>query len=69
MVRLSQGLFKPKHRIPGIDIAGQVEAVGKDVRQVAVDTHGKSMFGTTTNTPLLHLRTKWNAARLTPILN
>jgi len=28
--RLAFGLFKPKNLIPGIDIAGQVEAVGKN---------------------------------------
>lgn len=29
-IRLLCGIFKPKVRIPGVDIAGQVEAVGKD---------------------------------------
>jgi NADPH:quinone reductase-like Zn-dependent oxidoreductase len=32
MVRLFFGLFKPKHTIPGGDIAGKVEAVGKNVK-------------------------------------
>ena len=27
------GLFKPKHKIPGSDIAGCVEAVGRSVRK------------------------------------
>jgi NADPH:quinone reductase-like Zn-dependent oxidoreductase len=33
IVRLGQGLFKPKYRIPGSDIAGRVEAVGRNVKQ------------------------------------
>jgi NADPH:quinone reductase-like Zn-dependent oxidoreductase len=31
------GLFKPKNKIPGDDIAGTVEAVGKNVKQVRPD--------------------------------
>jgi len=31
LVRLSWGLLKPKYTIPGIDIAGQVEATGNNV--------------------------------------
>jgi NADPH:quinone reductase-like Zn-dependent oxidoreductase len=33
MVRLSYGLLKPKNKIPGIDLAGQIEAAGKNVKQ------------------------------------
>jgi len=34
MVRLmGGGLLKPKDRIPGADVAGRVEAIGKDVKQ------------------------------------
>lgn len=33
IARLSTGLFKPRNPIPGIDIAGQVEAVGKNVTE------------------------------------
>jgi len=33
LVRLNMGLFKPKSTILGCDIAGQVEAVGRDVEQ------------------------------------
>ncbi|MEK3854124.1 NAD(P)-dependent alcohol dehydrogenase [Cytobacillus sp. FSL H8-0458] len=33
LARFAYGLFKPKHTVPGGDIAGQVEAVGKDVTQ------------------------------------
>src|SRR4026209_2412153 len=32
-IRLALGPLKPKHPILGADIAGRVEAVGKDVRQ------------------------------------
>jgi NADPH:quinone reductase-like Zn-dependent oxidoreductase len=33
LVRLAYGFLKPKYPIPGGDIAGRVEAVGKDVKQ------------------------------------
>ena len=33
LVRLNAGLFKPKYKIPGADVAGKVEAVGKNVTQ------------------------------------
>jgi NADPH:quinone reductase-like Zn-dependent oxidoreductase len=36
------GLLKPKHTIPGGDIAGQVEAVGRDVKQFQP---GDEVFG------------------------
>ncbi|MCC7205842.1 MAG: NAD(P)-dependent alcohol dehydrogenase [Anaerolineae bacterium] len=31
--RLAEGLLKPRHTIPGADIAGRIEAVGKSVSQ------------------------------------
>ena len=37
LVRLSLGLLEPKYKIPGKDIAGQVEAVGRNVRQFQPD--------------------------------
>jgi len=40
--RLSFGLFKPKNTIPGIDIAGQVEAVGKNATEFKP---GDEVFG------------------------
>ncbi len=42
MVRLSLGLFEPKYKIPGKDIAGQVEAVGRNVEQFQP---GDEVFG------------------------
>lgn len=42
LARLAFGLFKPKYSIPGGDIAGTVEAVGKDVTQFQP---GDEVFG------------------------
>jgi NADPH:quinone reductase-like Zn-dependent oxidoreductase len=41
-LRMATGLRKPKHRVPGTDIAGTVEAVGKDVTQLRP---GDEVFG------------------------
>jgi NADPH:quinone reductase-like Zn-dependent oxidoreductase len=43
MIRLGQGLLKPKYRIPGCDIAGQVEDIGRNVKQFQP---GDEVFGT-----------------------
>jgi NADPH:quinone reductase-like Zn-dependent oxidoreductase len=42
MARLSNGLRKPKYTIPGMDIAGQVEAAGRNVKQFQP---GDEVFG------------------------
>ena len=47
IARLQLGLRKPKHRVLGCDVAGQVEAVGKDV---ATLRPGNEVFGS----PFMH---------------
>ena len=42
IVRMGEGLRKPKRTVPGIDVAGQVEAVGKHVTQFQP---GDEVFG------------------------
>ena len=42
LVRLAFGLFKPRHKILGADIAGRVEAVGRNVTQFQA---GDEIFG------------------------
>jgi len=42
VARLWSGLLKPKHKIPGGDIAGRVEAVGRNVKQFQP---GDEVFG------------------------
>jgi NADPH:quinone reductase-like Zn-dependent oxidoreductase len=42
IARLAVGLRKPKNRVPGTDISGTVEAVGKDVRELRP---GDEVFG------------------------
>jgi NADPH:quinone reductase-like Zn-dependent oxidoreductase len=39
LARFAFGLLKPKYMIPGGDIAGQVEAVGKDVKLFSAGDH------------------------------
>lgn len=41
-LRLAAGLRKPKHRRPGVDVAGQIEAVGRNVTQFKP---GDAVFG------------------------
>jgi NADPH:quinone reductase-like Zn-dependent oxidoreductase len=41
-VRMVSGLLKPRREIPGLDIAGQVEAIGRNVKQARP---GDEVFG------------------------
>ena len=47
MIRLGYGLTKPKHRIPGMELAGTVEKVGKNVSKF---NKGDQVFGWGTGT-------------------
>lgn len=42
LMRMATGLRKPKNQVPGTDIAGTVETVGKDVKELRP---GDDMFG------------------------
>ncbi len=42
LMRMATGLRRPKHRVPGNDIAGKVEAVGRNVKQLQP---GDEVFG------------------------
>lgn len=42
VMRFGTGLRRPKHRVPGTDVAGTVEAVGKDVKNLRP---GNEVFG------------------------
>lgn len=42
LVRLNSGLLKPKHQILGADVAGRIEAVGRNVQQLSP---GDEVFG------------------------
>jgi NADPH:quinone reductase-like Zn-dependent oxidoreductase len=42
IARMAVGIIKPKNRVPGTDLAGTVEAVGKDVTQLRP---GDEVFG------------------------
>jgi len=46
-LRLSSGLLKPKHKILGLDIAGRVEAAGRNIKQFQPgdEVFGVSDFG------------------------
>jgi NADPH:quinone reductase-like Zn-dependent oxidoreductase len=41
-MRPAVGMSKPRHEVPGLDLAGQVEAVGEDVKEFEI---GDEVFG------------------------
>ena len=47
LIRPAFGVFKPRHKIPGHDLAGTVEAVGKNVTRFKT---GDEVFGENHNT-------------------
>ena len=53
VVRLAFGVRKPKNGVPGRDVAGTVEAVGKDVTRFQA---GDEVFGWCTTGVLLSMR-------------
>ncbi len=52
-MRLATGLLKPKHGIPGYDVAGRVEAAGNNVKRFRP---GDEVFGATTGTCAEYVR-------------
>ncbi|MGK0189995.1 MAG: NADPH:quinone reductase-like Zn-dependent oxidoreductase [Verrucomicrobiales bacterium] len=63
VMRLATGLFKPKHGVPGFDLAGEVEAVGKNVTKFKV---GDEVFGAHISTCAEYVCTKPDKLALKP---
>src|SRR4051794_7841559 len=42
VMRIATGLLKPRHEVPGLDVAGEIEAVGRDVTELRA---GEEVFG------------------------
>lgn len=64
-MRLSLGLLKPKDKRLGVDLAGVVEAVGRDVTRFKP---GDEVFGAR-NDDLLALRELIEAGKVTPVID
>jgi len=62
-IRLVCGLFKPKNRIPGLDMAGHVDTIGKDVKQFQP---GAEVFGTCIGACAEYARAKEDQLALKP---
>lgn len=62
-IRMMTGLLKPKYGVPGFDLAGQVEAVGNDVKHFRP---GDEVFGASTGTCAEYARAAENKLALKP---
>ena len=63
LMRTATGLFKPKYGVPGFDVAGQVEAVGKNVKRFQP---GDEVFGACEGSCAEYARTKESHLALKP---
>ena len=63
-MRMVTGLLKPKHGVPGFDLAGQVESVGKNVKNFQP---GDEVFGAGNGTCAEYACAKHNNLALKPV--
>lgn len=63
-VRIATGLLKPKYGVPGYDLAGQVEAIGRSVK---LFQPGDEVFGASTGTCAEFARAEEKQLALRPV--